>query len=112
FATPTALLEKGGLDFLKRRAGDRGPQELVLDLVQRLRVAIAVKLLAAAIPLQNSSIEIPDEDRLARKLNQSLLLPQPLLALPEALLDLLPLCGVHEGYDHTINFVVYGPVGS
>ena len=57
-------------------------------------------------------VEVPDEDRLARQLDQPLLLPQLVLAAAQRLFDSAPLGDVDERDDHAVDLVVDGAVGA
>ena len=92
------LLERG-----ERRAGHGGRQQLFLALAERLVARIAVELFAAAVPRDDAAVELPYEDRIARELDQLLLLAQLPLALPRGFLNVTALGHVDERDDDAVD---------
>ena len=74
--------------------------------------AVAEQLLAAAVPLDDAVVEVPDADRLARHLDELGHLPQAFLALPQGVLGRPPLRHVDEGDDDAVDPIIDGAVGS
>src|SRR5262245_52663698 len=96
FAPPTALVKYLLPELLERRFGHGCLQQLVFSSTQRFFAVVPIKLLAAAVPVEDTAIEIPHEDRLSRKFNEPLLLKQVCLTSPERFLHLTPLGDIHE----------------
>src|SRR5262245_54339109 len=109
-AAPASRLEQLGAYFGERGSRHCRAEELIFLLSQRLLAAVAIKLLAAPVPFDDAVVEIPDENGIARKLHQPLVLPQQVLALHQRLLHLASFRDVHEGDDHAVDLVVHGPV--
>src|SRR5262249_50434163 len=95
-AAPAAGLEQLLTHRSEGRTGDLGLEQLLLVAADRLSPRITVELFASAVPFDDAAVELPDEDRRARKLDQPLLLAKLALALAQRLLDLEPVGHVDE----------------
>src|SRR5262245_40726838 len=77
---------------------------------ERLFAAEAIEFLAAAVPLPDAVVELPNEDRVVRDLDEVLCLAQLPLAFAQRILDPQPLGDVDEGDDDAVDPVVDRPV--
>src|SRR5215471_21777150 len=108
FAVPAAFIEQ----FHSQR-GERlfaCAQQLVFLLSNHLVAAVAVQFFAAAVPINNCAVEIPDEYGIARKVNELLLLTEPALTHPERIFRMTPVRHVDEGEDDAVDLVIDGAI--
>src|SRR4051812_12406190 len=105
-AAPVAVGQKLLLHVSEGSTGHRRTQQIFLVPADRFRGRIAIEFCAAAIPVGDLASKFPYEDRLARILDQALLLAQPALALAQSFFDIAPFGNVDKGDYDAIDAVV------
>src|SRR5262245_65861673 len=87
---PAARAEQLCIDLCERRAED-GPEQVMRDLPDSLRLLPTVSLRGAAVPVGDHVAHVTHEDRVVREVKQVGSLPQRLIGLVEVCSPLLHL---------------------